>query len=94
MFAYARSSLCNGSCSSAARLRAQSREGDYEWQEGVVADVATQRLWLQNRMLEVYQEKVQKHTMSSDEWEERQELQLVDRANALDVKPEPKSKLA
>jgi hypothetical protein len=39
-------------------------------------------------------EKVQKHTMSSDEWEERQELQLVDRANALDVKPEPKSKLA
>jgi hypothetical protein len=32
--------------------------------------------------------------MSSDEWEERQELQLVDRANALDVKPEPKSKLA
>ena len=59
-------------------------------------DVAAQRLWLQNRMPEVYREKVeQKHTLSSDDAflkflehlddqgrAKREQKQLVDRANA------------
>jgi len=71
-------------------------------------DVAAQRLWLQNRMPEVYREKVeQKHTLSADDAflrfvehlddqgrAEREQKQLVDRANAVDVEPEPKSKPA
>jgi hypothetical protein len=70
--------------------------------------VWAQRLWLQNRMPEVYREKVeQKHTLSADDAflrflehlddqgrAEREQKQLVDRANAVDVEPEPKSKPA
>jgi len=72
-------------------------------------DVAAQRLWLQNRMPEVYREKVeQKHTLSADDAflrflehceeqgkiELQEHKQLVDRTNAVDVEPEPKSKPA
>jgi hypothetical protein len=60
-------------------------------------DVAAQRLWLQNRMPEVYREKVeQKHTLSADDAFLRflehcesqgkaEQLQLVDRAAVEDA---------
>src|SRR5262249_19936661 len=70
-------------------------------------DVRAQQLWLQARDPEFKPVQKHKHTLSADDAflrflehlddqgrAEREQKQLVDRANAVDVEPEPKSKPA